>query len=259
MAAAGSDRNGSRRAASTPAGDARATGAGPRTRGGWTPVGTAASRRAAQSSRSDGRGAQTRRLLIDAARRVFERDGMIDVGVDEIVREAGVARGSFYTYFASKAEIFRVVTAEVAAVVDEALAVRPGDGQLDAVEALRRSNRRYMTAFRENARIYALVEQLAHTDGDIMANVRRRRQQDVRRVAGTIRRWQARAVADPGVDPVPTAAALLSLTKNVCYWLYVGSDAMYDEEQAAVTIHEIWVRAVDLRRRPATTWSNAAH
>jgi hypothetical protein len=80
----------------------RASGEGPRTRGGWTPAGTAADRRAAQAERSTPRGQQTRRDITEAARRVFERDGYLDANVDDIVAEAGVARGSFYTYFARR-------------------------------------------------------------------------------------------------------------------------------------------------------------
>jgi AcrR family transcriptional regulator len=188
---------------------------------------------------------------------VFERDGYIEVGVEDIVREAGVARGSFYTYFTSKLDVFRVVSSEVTAVIDQALVTRSGDSRLDPVDALHRSNLRYMAAFRENARIYALIEQLAHIDPDMAHQARARRRNDIDRVSGTIRRWQARGVASPSVDPATTAAALLSMTKNVCFWLYVGGDDEYEEADAAVTINDLWVRAVDLRRSSNPEWLSA--
>ena len=53
------------------------------------------------------RGVRTRAKLIDAARRVFERDGYLEARVADIAAAAGVAHGSFYTYFDSKEDVFR--------------------------------------------------------------------------------------------------------------------------------------------------------
>lgn len=235
----------------------RATSDGPRTRGGWTPVGTAADRRAAHEERSTERGQRTRRLIIDAARRVFERDGYLDVGIDQIVKEAGVARGSYYTYFSTKLDVYRVVMSEVVAAIDAALVTRPDDARLDPVDALQRSNLRYMSAYRENAAIYALGEQLHHIDEEFRLRQIDRRRRDLDRIARTIQRWQERGVADPAVAPVPTAAALLSMSRHLCYWLYVGGDEQYDEADAAMALNDLWVRAVDLRRRPNRRWLEA--
>lgn len=226
-----------------------------RTRGGWMPTGTAAGRRAAHTARGTGRGERTRRTLIDAARRVFERDGYLDVGVADIVAEAGVARGSFYTYFPAKIDVFRVVADEVAAVMDEALSTHPDDEQLDVIDGLRRSHQRYMAAYRETAVIYALTEQLAHIDDEITARQVARHRQDLERISARIRRWQARGLADPAVDPVATAAALLAMTRHTCYWLYVrGDEELYTSADAARAVDDAWIRALDLRREPNPEW-----
>jgi AcrR family transcriptional regulator len=50
--------------------------------------------------------AQTRRLLLDAAERVFLRRGLQGSSVEEIAAEAGFTRGAFYSNFASKDELF---------------------------------------------------------------------------------------------------------------------------------------------------------
>lgn len=226
-----------------------------RTRGGWVPTGTAAGRRTAHAERATKRGEQTRRLIVDAARRVFERDGYLDVGVAEIVKEAGVARGSFYTYFPAKIDVFRVVADEVAVAMDEALAPRPDDEPLDVIDALRRSHRLYMAAYRDNAAMYALTEQLAHIDAQITERRITRHRRDLERIGGRIRRWQARGLADPGVDPVATAAALLALTRHLCYWFYVrGDEGLYTEDAAAGALNDAWIRTLDLRREPNPDW-----
>ena len=67
------------------------------------------------------------------------------------------------------------------------------------------------------------------------------------RVAATIRRWQDRGIADPGIDPHTTAGALVSMLSNFAYWWLAGGDS-YDPEAAAATLTGIWARAVGLRR-----------
>jgi AcrR family transcriptional regulator len=226
-------------------------GDGPRTRGGWTPVGTAAERREVHAERGSERGERTRRKIVDAARTVFERDGYLDVGVDDIVREAGVARGSFYTYFPSKIDVFRVITGEVASTVDRSvLHRREEDRDLDPVEALQQANERYVEVYRQNARMYGLIEQLGQVDDDLHAGMLARRQGHIDRIASLITRWQTQGVADPSIQAAPIAAALLAMVLNHCYWSFAGGPKEADPQEVASAINEIWIRTVDLRRRP---------
>ncbi len=220
-----------------------------RTRGGWIPTGTAAERRVNHSERGTDRGRETRRVIIDAARRVFERQGYLEANVDDIVREANVARGTFYTYFPAKLDVFRIVAAEVGDRVRESVTPVPGEPPVDPVTALDRANRRYIATYRENAAIYGIVEQVATIDPEIREQRHGAHQDAARRVSATIERWQRRGVADAAVDPVPTAVALVSMTSNLCYWSFVGGDD-FDEEQLATTITGIWVRTVGLRTQP---------
>jgi AcrR family transcriptional regulator len=233
-----------------------ADGDGPRTRGGWTPAGTAAERRAIHSERGTARGERTRRQIIDAARRVFERDGYLDVGVADIAREAGVAHGSYYTYFPSKLEVFRVVCDEVAQTVDQAVTERhEGERDLDPVDALHHSNLRYVEAYRQNATMYALLEQLGRIDDTLHRAALRRRAGHIARISDRIRLWQERGLADPAIDPEPTAMVLVSMISNVCYWLFAqDADHEFTNDRAAAAVNEIWVRAVGLRRRPNPQW-----
>lgn len=224
-----------------------------RTRGGWIPVGTAAERRAVYEERGTARGQRSRQVLIEAARRVFERDGYLNVGVDDIVAEAGVARGSFYTYFPSKVAVFREVAAEVGRRIAESVARQPDDVHRPPLAALDHANRRYIETYREMAAIYGLVEQLATVDDEIKASRQETHRRHVARVAAKIRAWQRRGVADPDVDPTTTAAALVSMTSHLCYWQFVGGDD-HDEEQLAQTLQRMWIRALDLRDETNPAW-----
>lgn len=221
---------------------------GLRTRGGWVPAGTAAARRVAHAGRTTAKGLRTRDELVTAARRVFERDGYSRARVADIASEAGVAHGSFYTYFSSKQDAFLAVMRDVGAQFREAIAGPPGEVRADAYQALDASNRRYLDAYRANSVIWALAEQVATIDPEIHEIRLRGRRQHVERVAATIRRWQDRGIADPGIDPQTTAGALVSMLSNFAYWWLAGGDS-YDPEAAAATLTDIWARAVGLGRQ----------
>jgi AcrR family transcriptional regulator len=59
------------------------------------------------------RGTRTREALVKAARHVFERDGFLDARITDITAQAGVAAGSFYTYFTRKEDAFAAVMEDV--------------------------------------------------------------------------------------------------------------------------------------------------
>jgi AcrR family transcriptional regulator len=229
-----------------------------KTRGGWTPVGTAAARRSAHQERGNARGDRTRQSLLSAARRVFERRGYIDANVEDIVTEAGVARGSFYTYFPSKVEIFRAVCAEVGEKIQEGVA-GPDTRGLDPVAALTQSIRGYLGAYRGNVVFFVLLERLSSVDPEIYQMQFRSRRAHIRRIAAAIRRWQSRGVADPAIEPDATAAALVSMTSNFCYWWVDGPEQHDSDEPALTVLTDIWIRALGLRRRPKPSWVRQAH
>ncbi|MEK8174490.1 helix-turn-helix domain-containing protein [Streptomyces sp. M19] len=45
---------------------------------------------------------ETRQSLLDAARRIVAAKGYAAVGINEVLAAAGVPKGSFYHYFASR-------------------------------------------------------------------------------------------------------------------------------------------------------------
>ncbi|MED5603536.1 MAG: TetR/AcrR family transcriptional regulator, partial [Pseudomonadota bacterium] len=53
------------------------------------------------------RGARTRARILKAAEHTFGTLGYHRAGISDITRAAGVAQGTFYTYFAGKEEILR--------------------------------------------------------------------------------------------------------------------------------------------------------
>ena len=58
------------------------------------------------------RKAQARRRILDAAKSVFFRDGFVATNLDRVADQAGVAKGTLYRYFESKADLYVAVLAE---------------------------------------------------------------------------------------------------------------------------------------------------
>lgn len=58
------------------------------------------------------RKAQSRRRILESARDVFFRDGFMAANLDEVAERAGVAKGTLYRYFESKADLYVAVLAD---------------------------------------------------------------------------------------------------------------------------------------------------
>ena len=78
--------------------------------------------------------------LIDAGLSLFLERGIEAVTIDEVAREAGMAKGNFYRYFRDKADLVEAVIEPVASTTREAVQacnarLREADGRVDAVAA----------------------------------------------------------------------------------------------------------------------------
>lgn len=166
------------------------------------------------------RGARTRAALIAAARKVFERDGYVDSKLTDITKSAKCATGSFYTYFANKEEIF-------AAVLEEAQRdmLHPGMGRLadedEPYAVLEASNRAYLEAYRRNAKLMGLLEQVAHVDPEFRKLRKRRADAFIERNARGIADLQARGIADADIDPLLASQALSGMVSRLAYSTFV--------------------------------------
>jgi AcrR family transcriptional regulator len=58
------------------------------------------------------RKAQSRQQILESAREVFFRDGFMVANLDEVAENAGVAKGTLYRYFESKADLYVAVLAD---------------------------------------------------------------------------------------------------------------------------------------------------
>ena len=77
------------------------------------------------------KGARTRRYLYDCAIQLFRERGYDQVSVDEIVRKAGMAKGTFYIYFHAKSDIILAMLGQYDDYYDQVMAELPDSLPVD--------------------------------------------------------------------------------------------------------------------------------
>ncbi len=193
------------------------------------------------------RGARTRRQLVDAARRVFERDGVLDAKITGITAEAGVSAGSFYTYFTDKDDAFAAVMEEVNEEMLHPRLRETADPD-DPIKVIEAANRAYLTAYRRNAKLMGLMEQVAQIDPAFREVRMRRARSFVDRNARAIARLQRQGLADRELDPGLAAHAMSSMVSRMAYARYVQGNGSASIEALTQTLTRLWANALGIPR-----------
>jgi len=109
------------------------------------------------------RGRKTLRLLLDAAAAEFGEKGFHESSVVSITQRAGVALGSFYTYFDSKDSLFRALvrdmSAQVRQMVGPVIAAEP-----DRLEGERKGLNKFLNFVREHKELYRIIDEAEFVD-----------------------------------------------------------------------------------------------
>lgn len=127
-----------------------------------------------------------RQLLVEAAMRLFSKQGVDATTIDEIVDLAGVAKGTFYNYFTDRAHVAHAVAAAIRHDFNDAVEAL-NSGISDPAERVSRGVRLFLAAVvhdpvraRMLARLYEGGVDLdgeanRHLVGDLADGIRRQR------------------------------------------------------------------------------------
>ncbi|PTS81603.1 TetR family transcriptional regulator [Sphingomonas sp. HMWF008] len=109
------------------------------------------------------RGRRTLRAILDAAAIEFGERGFHEASVSGITRRAGVALGSFYTYFDSKDAVFRALVRDMSDQVRDrvAPAIRAAPDQIAAERA---GLREFIAFVRGHKEIYRIIDESEFVD-----------------------------------------------------------------------------------------------
>ena len=121
------------------------------------------------SAASDGkaprtaRGERTLRKILDAARYEFGERGFTDSSIVGITQRAGVALGSFYTYFDSKEAVFQALVRDMSGQVREQVGPVLGRAS-DALDGERRALEAFLDFVRDHRDIYRIIDEAEFVD-----------------------------------------------------------------------------------------------
>jgi AcrR family transcriptional regulator len=192
------------------------------------------------------RGRATRAQLLTAARQVFTDKHYADAKITDITSTAGVATGSFYSYFASKEQVFREVAFEV---IDELVAAaRPDPDNPDRHPArdIVYTIRQYVEVALRYRKLTGSIQQLSHLDPELRAYRTRRVAQQVARSQRAIQRLQQQGLADPRVDAAVLAQVLQSMVISSVYDILVDPQTNPGTERLITELTHVWVSSIGL-------------
>jgi AcrR family transcriptional regulator len=203
------------------------------------------------------RGQQTRAALVEAAAAVFAEKQFLATNVTDIANRAGTAHGTFYRYFDSKEEIFREVAIDLQRKMrahgeTDTTPVPASFASLtdELIWRITRANRRYLAAYQEYAALFAVIEQVATFNDELLAIRKEIRRGFVDHAHASIERMQREGLAFDDIDARYAASALGSMVDRFAYvWLVLHEP--FDLDEAARTLGLLWARSLGLGLRPA--------
>ena len=173
------------------------------------------------------RGRRTLRQLLDAAAEEFGEKGFHEASISQITQRAGVAIGSFYTYFDSKEEVFTALVRDLSTQVRDFVAPRIS-AQANQLEAEREGQQAFLEFARLHKEIYRIIDEAEFVDP---ATYREHYTSTARRIAARLDAAQARGEISPGSSEI-RAWALMGMNVFLGLRFGVWGDDYSTEEVA---------------------------
>jgi AcrR family transcriptional regulator len=194
------------------------------------------------------RGRKTLRRVLEAAALEFGERGYHEAAITGITRRAGVALGTFYTYFESKEEVFRALVRDMSQAVRSHVA-EAVKGAPDRLAAERLGLEAFISFVRRHRELYRIIEEAQFVAHDVyrehyltFADAYRRN------LAGARVRGEIAPGGRNGDADEPRAWALIGMS------VFLGMRyGVWDEDMSPGEVADVAIDLVSegLRKRPA--------
>jgi AcrR family transcriptional regulator len=190
------------------------------------------------------KGEETRRVLLDAAARLFAEQGYHETSVPQIVQAAGVGHGTFYEYFGSRREILLALTQPIV----EARERLPSLKSQNLADRIRAEIFWYLSDHVEHLELSKVWHAASNFDPDIAETRRRERARRIARVRKGIQSADVRPDIDAGI----AAAALVAMLEEFTHRWFIEGDgpgkSAHDVVAAAETLGTLWLSAIGVEK-----------
>ena len=187
------------------------------------------------------RGRKTLRRLLEAAALEFGERGYHDAAITGITRRAGVALGTFYTYFESKEEMFRALVRDMSQATRQHVAEAARNAP-DRITAERRGLEAFIAFVRQRRELYRIIEEAQFVAEDVYREHYLTFVEGYRRNLANAR---SRGEISEGADE-PRAWALIGMS------VFLGMRyGMWEEDLSPAEVAEVAINLVSegLRKR----------
>ncbi len=187
------------------------------------------------------RGRKTLRRVLEAAALEFGERGYHEAAITGITQRAGVALGTFYTYFESKEEVFRALVRDMSQAV-RAHVAEAVKGAPDRLAAERLGLEAFISFVRRHRELYRIIEEAQFVAHDVYREHYLTFADAYRRNLASAR---ARGEIEEGPDE-PRAWALIGMS------VFLGMRyGIWDEDLSPARVAEIAIDLVSegLRKR----------
>lgn len=189
------------------------------------------------------KGRRTRQTILDAASKVFSKDGYVDARMSDVATEAGLSLGGLYRYFENKEDLFSSVIRDIHEELFRRSRSSTPIGD-DPEAALFEANLGYLQHYHDNSGVMrafiaaTTVEQRFTTIWWTM------RERHVARFVHAIENDDR--IRLDGLDPTTMARAMASLVEQTAYTTF-AHDALntttVDVETVARVVTRAWYRS----------------
>lgn len=210
------------------------------------------------------KGQKTRQHLLQAARRVIEREGYVALKMGDVAAEAQVSLGALYRYFENKDDLFLSLIGDIHKELYEASRTRKHHFRSDPFATLLESNEGYLDHYYTNRDIMRAFIEATTVDTRVCDMWWWMRQRHVDRFVSALKRdfsisevdgvptrviaealasaveqsayvWYARESRNAEIVPVSTAARVLARLWYLAIWGREGQKPMPVDEQQSNT------------------------
>ena len=185
---------------------------------------------------------ERRKQVIEEAARLFSSKRFDEVLMDDIAHQAGVGKGTIYTYFADKEELYFAVVFEGISQLNEKLQQK-ANGQKDPEQNLRRMVHHIVSFFSQNRFFFRLMSiEDGKSEGGKGENRKRwleERRSQLEAIEGVLNDG-----ADEGVFAVGNARLEAAILRDMVRTAMIHSDSDISGDAMTDTIMRIFLRGV---------------
>lgn len=186
------------------------------------------------------RGRRTLRAILDAAAAEFGARGFHETSIVGITSRAGVALGSFYTYFSSKDELFRALVRDMSAQVG-IVGAAASQGSATVLDGERAVLASFIGFAREHQELYRIIDESEFVDP---ASYRAHYEGAAARIGARLAQGAARGELRDGIGEVEAWAIMgMNVFLGLRYGVWSGDLSPEDVAEAANRLIADGVRA----------------